>query len=249
MKTRTAPGLTWLLCSWALALVVGALTYVLTAEGSPTRPFDAPSVTETSIHTEVVLPEGQAEVSGTLTTFTADDANGPPLSLPIQIDHGGATIEGAIVDGQRSTIVWDGGRPFQLSGSGAIDLGPTHVELGVGALFWPIDGIRLLTPGEYRVDTPIAVGAGGLARPRDSVTFTANEETTLETTGGATVLRGPQVLHLEGPGSFTAEGTFSIKTRDGTRTATKVAFGPGSFVVDLQPDGALTAVFNGPLTT
>lgn len=28
----------------------------------------------------------------------------------------------------------------QKSAPGGIDLGPTHVELDVGALFWPLDG-------------------------------------------------------------------------------------------------------------
>jgi hypothetical protein len=249
MRQKSAPGPAWLVGTWAAALLVGGLAFLLTDERSPVRPAGPRVVTVTSIHTTVVLPEGQAEVSGTVTSFTADDANGPPLSLPIQIDHGGATIEGAMVDGERSTIVWDGGRPFVLSGDGSIDLGPTHVAGAVGALFWPIDGLRVLAPGEYRIDTPVAVGSGGLAHPRDSVTFTATEETTLDTNGGATVLRGPQPLHLEGPGSFAAEGTFTIKTREGTRTATALHFGPGSFVVDLTADGALTAVFNGPLTS
>lgn len=249
MRKKSAPGLGWLVGSWAVAVVVGGAAYVITDDSSSVRPFGPPVVTVTSIHTTVVLPEGQAEVSGTLTGFIADDANGPPLSLPIEIPTGGATIEGAIVDGERSTIVWDGGRPFELSGSGGIDLGPTHVELGVGALFWPLDGIRVLAPGEYRIDTPVAVGSGGLARPRDTVTFTATDDTTLETRGGATVVRPRQQLHLEGPGSFTATGTFTVKTRDGTRSATTMRFGPGPFLVDLAPDGSFTAVFNGPLTT
>lgn len=247
MTNRRGPGLGWLVGTWAAALVVGAGAYVLTDEASPVRPFGPPVVTVTSIHTTVVLPEGQAEVSGTFDAFTADDANGPPLSLPIEIPTGGATIEGAVIDGAPSTIVWDGGRPFELSGSGGIDLGPTHVELAVGGLFWPLDGLRALLPGEYRIDTPVAVGSGGLARPRDTVTFTASDDTTIETSGGATVVRGMQVLHLEGPGSFRATGAFAIKTRDGTRQTTKLAFGPGPFVVDLQPNGAFTAVFNGPL--
>src|SRR4051812_26683330 len=144
MRNKRAPGLAWLVGTWAAALLVGGGAFVLTNEQSPVRPFGPPVVTVTSIHTTVVLPKGQAEVSGKVTAFTADDANGPPLSLPIEIQTGGATIEGAMIDGARSTIVWDGGRPFELSGSGGIDLGPTHVEFAVGALFWPLDGLRVL---------------------------------------------------------------------------------------------------------
>lgn len=246
---KSAPGLGWLVGSWAMALVVGGTAFVLTDDSNPVGPLGPQALTVTSIRTPVVLPEGQAEVSGTIGEFTADAVNAPALSLPIEIPTGGATIEGAIIDGERSTIVWDGGRPFELSGSGGIDLGPTHVELGLGALFWQLDGIRVLAPGTYRIDTPVAVGSGGLARPLDTVTFTATDDTTLETSGDATVMRGPQQLHLEGPGSFTAAGTFTIKTREGTRRAITLRFGPGSFIVDLAPDGSFTAVFNGPLTT
>jgi hypothetical protein len=202
---------------------------------------------DTVVRDTVVLPEGQAEVRGTVTGFVADDANGPPLQVPLELAAGGATIEGAVVEGQRSTIVWDGGRPFRLQGTGAVDLGPTHVEMGVGAIFWPLDGIRVLAPGPYHLDTPVAVGSGGLARPRDSVDFTADGETTIETHGGATVVRGLSPLHLEGPGSLRADGTFTITTREGTVTRTHLEFGPGSFVFDLAADKTFTATFNGPL--
>ena len=180
----------------------------------------------------------------------ADDriAVGAPLTMPVEVPSGSATIEGAVVDGERASIVWDGGRPLRLSGSGAIDLGPTHVEMGMGAIFWTIDGLRILSPGTYRVDTPVAVGSGGLARPREGVDFVADEETTIDTRAGGAVGRGLPV-HLEGPGTFRADGSFRIRTRDGTTDATHLEFGPGSFVVDVGADGTFTAVFNGPLSS
>ena len=244
MSSRTPPGVTWLLSLLVAAVLTAGLMTVI----SDRRP-ETPPIIETIIHETVVLPEGQAEVSGTVTAFVADDANGPLLAVPLEIPMGGATIEGAIVDGQRSTIVWDGGRPLRLGGSGGIDLGPTHVEMGVGAIFWPLDGIRILAPGTYRIDTPVAVGSGGLARPQDTVTFTTDVDATIETRGGATVLRGVDVLHLEGPGSLRADGTFTIRTRGGTVTRTHLEFGPGPFVFDLKSDKTFTATLNGNLTS
>jgi hypothetical protein len=238
-----APGLRWLLGVVIAAVLTGAVATVV-SEHDPGEPE-----VETVIHDTVVLPPGQAEVRGSLTGLVADDANGPPLHIPLDLEHGGATIEGAIVDGRRTTIVWDGGRPFRLRGEGSIDLGPTHVELGVGALFWAIDGIRVLSPGTYRIDTPVAVGSGGLARPADAVSFTADGDTTIDTTGNATVVRGIAPLHLEGPGSVKLEGTFTVTTRDGSTTRHHLQFGPGSFLLDLRADKTFTATFNGHLTS
>ncbi|HEX4906636.1 MAG TPA: hypothetical protein VFU93_14355 [Acidimicrobiales bacterium] len=241
MSAKPAPGTTWLLGVVIAALLTGGITTVVTDD--PPEP-----IVETVFRDEVVLPEHQAEVSGTIDGFVADDANGEPLTMPIELPSGRATIEGALVGGERSTIVWDGGRPFRLSGTGAIDLGPTHVEQGVGAVFWTIDGLRILSPGEYRLDTPVAVGSGGLARPRDVVEFTADEETTIDTTGAGAVGRGLPV-HLEGPGTFEADGHFRVRTRAGTVDANHLEFGPGSFVVDVAADGTFSAVFNGPLSS
>ncbi len=241
MKAATSPGPTWLLGVVIVALLVGGVTAVVTDE--PPAP-----IIETTYRDVVVLPEHQAEVSGSIDGFVAEDASGEPLAMPLDLESGGATIEGALVDGERATIVWDGGRPFRLSGSGAVDLGPTRVELGMGAVFWTIDGLRILSPGDYRLDTPVAVGSGGLARPRDAVDFTADEETTIDATGVGVIGRGLPV-HLEGPGSFTADGEFTVRTRAGTAAATHLEFGPGSLVVDVEPDGTFTAVFNGPLAS
>lgn len=241
MNGKPAPGTTWLLGVVIAALLAGGIMTVITDD--PPKP-----IVETTFRDVVVLPEDQAEVTGTVDGFVAEDANGEPLAMPLELPTGRATIEGALVGGERSTIVWDGGRPFRLSGSGAIDLGPTHVELGMGAVFWTIDGLRILTPGEYRLDTPVAVGSGGLARPRDVVEFTADEETTINTAGGGAVVRGLPV-HLEGPGTFEADGTFRVRTRSGTTSATHLEFGPGSFLVDVAADGTFSAVFNGPLVS
>jgi hypothetical protein len=244
MNAAPAPGLSWLLGVLVVALLVGGITTVVTAEDGPVRR----TVVETTIREVVVLPEHQAEVTGTIDGFVADDAIGPRLAMPIELDSGRATVDGALVGGERSTIVWDGGRPLRLSGSGAIDLGPTHVEMGLGATYWSIDGLRILTPGTYRIDAPVAVGSGGLARPRDGVDFAADEETTIDTADAGLVGRGLP-LHLEGPGTFEAEGSFRVRTRAGTVRATRIEFGPGPFLIDIAVDRTFTAVFNGPLSS
>lgn len=235
------PGVLWLLGVVIAAVLAGGVASVVSDERIK------PPIIDTVVNEVEVLPEGQAEVTGHVDGFVADDAEGAPLSMPIEVEAGRkATIEGAVVDGQRSAIVWDGGRPLRLSGSGSLDLGPTHVELGAGAVSWSLTGLRVLTPGDYRIDTPVAVGSDGLAHPRDTVSFTATEETTIDTSEAAVVGRGLS-LHLEGPGSFRADGTFSVRTRDATVTATHLEFGPGPFVVDVAEDGTFTAVGNGPL--
>jgi hypothetical protein len=242
MRQSTSPGPTWLLGVVIVALLAGGVAQVVAERTEP--------VVTTTVTEHEVLPDDQAEVGGTITSFVAVDAVGAPLAMPLELETGTATIEGATVDGDRSTIVWDGGRPFRLSGTGALDLGPTRVELGGGdgAVTWHIDGLRILSAGDYHLDTPVAVGTGGLARPADAVDLVAGDETTIETPSGTAVVRGLPV-HLEGPGTFEAEGRFTIRTSDGTVEATRLTFGPGPFVVDVADGGAFTGVFNGVLTS
>ena len=234
---------------WGAAVVlVGGVAFVLTSEDSPVRPFADPVVTETSINEVVVLPVGQAEVSGTITRLEATGANGPAISMPLTVPTGTAVIEGALIGGAATTtIVWDGGRPLRLDGTGGIDPGPTTIQVEGGSVTWPLDdGIRVLLPGEYVIDTPVAVGTSGLAGPRDGVSFAADEETTLETVGWTVSLPVGE-LHLEGPGGLVLEGDLTVRPRDGERRATRLALAEGPYVVDLAPGGALTATVRGDL--
>lgn len=233
---------------WGAGVVlVGGLAYVLTSEDSPVRPFADPVVTDTSVREVVVLPVGQAEVSGTVTRLDATGANGPAIALPLTVPTGTAVIEGAVVSGGRSTIVWDGGRPLRLDGTGGIDPGPTAIHVEGGTVTWPLDdGIRVLLPGDYVIDTPVAVGTSGLAGPRDGVSFGADEETTLETVGWSVSL--PMgALQLEGPGGLVLEGDLTVRTRDREQRARRLALAEGPYVVDLAPGGVLTATVRGDL--
>jgi hypothetical protein len=178
----------------------------------------------------------------------------PVLPVPLRFEaaarSAGATIDGAIVDGQRSTVAWDGGRPLELAGQGGLDLGPTHVEFRPGGVTWPLDGApRHLLPGSYRIDSPVAVGSAGLATPQDGVTFEADDQTTITTRGGIVVRTNPNAIRLQGPGELHAEGDLAVRTADGTAPAAILDFGPGPYDVELVPAPAgwtVQATIRGP---
>ena len=221
----------------------------------PTRP--APGAATTS-RPASALPPGEAVVDGTVTTLAADGATGAPLAAPFEITvpvrgRGGAVVYHAVVDGKPSTIVWNGGVPMGVTGTGALLPGRDRLVVDGGGATWSLDGAeRVLAPGSYFVGAPVAVGSGGLASPFDSVSFEAGPDTVLVSQGGASVHRDPAPLHLRGPGALTIAGTFTVRTSAGTATATTLDFGPGPFVVDLTPGPGglrLHAVLNGALKT
>lgn len=229
---RQVPWSTWVV-GWLAAIVLaGGVAEAVARSREPE--------VETVTRTVRVLPEGQAKVTGTLTSLTGSDVSGPVLALPVVLEQGTATIDNA-----GETIVWDGGRPFHLEGDGGIDLGPTEVAVDGTGTSWSLDGVRVLLPGRYEVRTPVAVGRGGLAEPHDAYAFTAGDDATLATEGA---VRLPLAdLHLEGPGSLVLDGRFEVRTRDGRRTATHLEFGPGPFVLDVGADLRVEATLQGPL--
>lgn len=231
-----------LLCNLAVVAV--------RAGGSTTRVHvrDVPAPGPT--RTEIVLPEGQAVVSGTATTIAVDADVADPVPLPFTVDAARATIHGVVVDGARETVVWNGGRPLALTGTGpGIAPAPIHADLTPDAVVVALDGApRPLLAGDYRTTAPVAVGAGGLATPRDGVAFTADAQSTIEATGSVRTDR--RNLRFSGPGSVSATGTFTVRTRAGRRSATKLVFGPGAFELSATPVAggwALTATVQGPL--
>ena len=196
------------------------------------------------------LAEGQALVSGTATSLAADAQTVDVVPAPFTGEAPSVAIEGALVDGQRSAIVWNGGRPFVLEGAGpALEASPTHVELAPDAVTVTLDGTpRPLLAGNYRLAAPVAVGTGGLATPRDGVAFTADRETMLTASGR--IRTGARPLRLSGPGSVSAMGQFTVRTNEGEHPATTVVFGPGPFDVAASPVAGgwtVTATLQGPL--
>ena len=212
------------------------------------------------IETNIVPAPGQSLVSGTLQSFTSDEAVAQPVHTPFTINavergaRNGATIEGAVIGGSRKTIYWDAGTPMPISGAGALDLGPAHVDVGGTGVTWQLGGAaRSFAAGRYHVGSPVAIGSagGGLGQPSDAGTdFTADDHTVLMTTPGVVLHLDSPAIQLEGPGSLKMAGQFTVKTNTGSRNATSIAFGPGPFRVLFKPvPGGLqvTATLQGPV--
>lgn len=205
--------------------------------------------------TVVVLPPGQAEITGRAASLAADaqDAGNLPSPFTIVVARGAghASLEGAIADGRRTTIFWDGGQPFTVTGGVGLDLGVAHVTATPSGVRWALDAHQhTFLAGLYHTTASVAVGAGGLATPRDGLDFFADGQTILTTSGGAFIGLPPRGLHLLGPGSLALVGRFSVRTANATRDATDLGFGPGPFDVTLRPvrgGYAVTAIVRGPL--
>jgi hypothetical protein len=219
----------------------------------------AAATTPTTAETKLVPGQGQAFVTGVVRRLVADDAQtSGPLATPFTISalergSGNATIENALVDGKRSTISWATGTPLPVSGAGGLDLGAAHVEVdGVGAT-WTLDGsARAFVPGTYRANAPVAVGDLGLATPRDSVEFVADERTAITTRGGVVVHVAPDRLQIEGPGALKVTGQLQVQTPASKRAAGTVTFPTGPFTATLTPVGngvRVDSVLQGPFTT
>lgn len=213
---------------------------------------------------ENVLPSrlrpDQAEITGTVTQVLADNAVADPLPAPFTVEatERGVTraeVINAVVNKRKTTVHWDGGRPLPLGGTGRIDLGQTNVKVQRDGIVWVLEGApRQLAPGSYRVGTTVAVGASGIATPRDGVVFDGAENTALVVSkGGAFIRQAPRVLQLKAgePGSVTFAGELAVRTPSGTAKASTVRFGPGLFDINLtpQPGGGyrIQALLQGPL--
>jgi len=208
----------------------------------------------------VLVPgPGQEFVTGDVAHFVADDAQvSAPLASPFTLTaaergEASATIENALVNGQRSTISWPSGTPLPITGTGGLDLGAVHVDVDPAGVTWNLDGaVRTFVPGDYEAGASVAVGTGGIATPRESVDFRADERTVLTSHGGVTVHVDLQTLELTGPGKISVSGTLKVQTPGSTRQSAAVTFGPGPFKVTLTPGGntgvRVNAVLQGTTT-
>ena len=207
-----------------------------------------------AVETVVVPPPGQVIVTGPLDALDATGATGPALGLPMTLTvdtrgAGGARIQGVEVDGRPSTIVWDGGRPFAFSGTGGIVLGAAQLSVRKLTVSWLIDGdARPLLPGTYISPTSVAVGREGLAEPHDGVTFTATRGATIESHGGVRAARDARTqLHIDGPGTVTLAGQFTVRTHDGTSAARRIVSTDGPYAIDIGPEG-VRAILQGRIS-
>ena len=190
---------------------------------------------------EVVPREGQAFVRGTVEKLSADGAQiqlrSPFTITAVERGAGRATIENALVGGQRVTISWDGGTPLPITGDGGIDLGATHVEVDGSGAAYSVDGApRQFLPGTYSLGTSVAVGGRGLATPRDGVQFTADSRTVLTSSGNVVVRRDSQRIELKGPGKVGMSGDLEVRFPDRKTDARSVNFGEGPFEITIEPD-------------
>jgi hypothetical protein len=244
-----------------LAVAVGlgitvALHHRATSGGAP-QPVRVGRATTTSVPVDIVPAPGQTFVSGTVTSLSADNANGPALTPPFTITipvrgAGSADLTGVSVGGKAVEIFWYGGQPLPVSGTGQLAVDGGAVTVDVSGITWTLDGaVRSLAPGHYRLGAPVAVGSGGLATPYQSIAFDAGAGATVQTTGKARVHLAPAAVHLTGPGSITLQGNLQAQTPSGTKPVRQVTFGPGSFSIDLTPvagGDTITATLQGPVT-
>lgn len=199
---------------------------------------------------------GQAFLTGTVDTLTAEGAQGPPLATPFTFTSpergvGRVTIQNALVDGKRTTVAWGGGTPLPITGAGSMDLRSATVDVDITGTTWRVDGAaHALAPGRYRAGASVAVGVGGLAAPQDAVDFTADAMTLVQSTGGVVVKVPPAKLEVTGPGKVTAAGRLQVRNAQASTAAASIRFGEGPYRVTLTPAGGritVDAVLQGPL--
>ena len=168
------------------------------------------------------LAPNQVEVTGIATGVTVEGATIDRIESPMVVSvpqgEGGGTLTDVEVDGELTDVVWDAGRPFDLQGAGGVEpqslnlfAAPTAITVG-----FPDDVVSTFIPGSYALETPVAIGRGGLGRPQQSVAFEATVESTLVFRGGATTSILPRELSLEASGRVLLQGTFRVRRADGT---------------------------------
>lgn len=213
--------------------------------------------TTTTVDLGPVPAPGQVFVKGTVDRLTVERAQAPAIPTPftlmaVERGVGKVTIENALVDGKRTTIAWDGGTPLPIAGDGGtIDLSGSKVEVDATGSTWAVDGGKALKPGVYRVGATVAVGEGGLARPRDTVSFTADSRTIINGKGGVTLKVPPARQELQGPGKVSGAGQFQVRDQTSRTPATRFQFGEGPYTITINPvNGRLEidAVLQGPFT-
>ena len=244
-----------------LAVAVG--TQVVADNTSALDRFKGGPARTTTTTVDIGPPPGpgQVFVRGTVDKLAVEGAQGAPsiIAAPFTLTAlergtGRATIENALVSGRRTSIVWGGGTPLPITGTGgSIDLGGSKVEVDAsGAATWTVDGsARVLKPGTYRAGAPVAVGATGVGTPRDAVDFTADAQTVISAQRGVVVKVPAGPLEVKGPGKVAATGQLQVRDQTTRTPAAGFQFGDGPYTVKLTPAGGrleLDAVLQGPFT-
>lgn len=248
----------------ALVVAVAGIAVGIRVVASNSSAFDrfkggTPAATTTTTIPGPRPAPGQIFVKGTLTKLTAEGAQSAAVPAPFTLSAtergvGKATIENALVDGKRTSIVWSSGTPLPITGTGgSIELSGAKVEIDAsGAATWTVDGSpRALKPGTYRAGAPVAVGTTGVGTARDAVAFTADARTMISAQGGVILKVNAARLELKGPGKVSGTGQLQVRDENSLKPAAGFQFGEGPYTVTLTPvEGRvdLDAVLQGPLT-
>ena len=96
-----------------------------------------------------------------------------------------------------------------------------------------LDGAHGVTAGTYNIATPVAVGS----QAKNSVTFTANGDTTIQFRGTATTPLVPSPdLTTDGSGTVSLEGTLTMARPDrSTTAASSITLDSGTYRITLTP--------------
>ncbi len=204
--------------------VLGGTAGTLPPGGTPGADQVAVSGKVTSAHLEGVI-------LGTLPT--------PFTVTPATRGEGGATFTPVDVKGESTSIDWQAGQPLPLSGDGGgLALAPVVCDVTTDGITVLLDGVHAVNPGTYSIKTSVAVGS----QPRDSVTFTASAQTTVEFRGGqSTPLPTPE-LAASGTGTITLEGALTVYHPDGSnQNVPQITLDNGRYQIKLTPvDGGFT---------
>ena len=232
-----------LLGIWALA--VGAAGVV-----ALTQPDDGSSVAAVETTTSTTHERGhltpaanQLRVMGLVGEVRIEGVLDQAIDLPltfVPVDRGlgnGGKFDGIIVDGHAATVVWDGGRSLLLTGDHGLDSDPATFVLGDGVVHGEFGGVVLaMAPGDYRIDAPVALGQGGLAEPRDVVSFHVPASATAAFTGALTADLPKSPLRFVGPGRVVLSGLLEVERPDGTMVeARRVELPAGQFELIIEP--------------
>lgn len=165
-------------------------------------------------------------IAGRVDTLNLVPARLDPLrgAVTVEAEERGAAsaqITAASVDGKSETVVWGGGTPLVLDPGGGdgstpegvlgLELEPAPVEAGPAGLVIRLGGVRgRLAPGTYIMTGSVAVGTGGLAASKDTLTFVATADTTVTFAGSAIIRRPPAAVTLSGPGTVHLVGDVEL---------------------------------------
>lgn len=239
--------LRWFLGLSATLLLVVGLTVVISDGmgddgGGSTQATDAGGPPTTG--SQVLDDAGAIDVAGKVTAIHLEGAVLDPRDvhtpLTISSDRGfgnGGELTGVSVGGKGSSVVWDGGRPFVLSSGPGLRFDPGIVDLVDGEVSLGLQGgVATILEGSYQLDTPVAVGAAGIATPRDSVAFTAKAGARFEAHGDSALELPSEEQHsFTGPGLVHLEGTLEVTTENREQDATTLDLSNGPYELTLSP--------------